>query len=208
MSRFRTAASAQGAEDDSRYVYDSRGLLLIRRKLEQKPGLSVLELGPALNANISFFLEFHCKLIMQDLYGGLCDHIARNQEGEPSPISALVGKLSEHDPARPFDLVLCWDLLNYISSEETELLMTSIAERSSESVIISVVEANSSTLPVLPSRFRILEGQKIEIEKRTTEQRQKVFRSQETITRPFPGITLQSSLRLKNGFMEQVYCRG
>ena len=98
----------------------------LRALLPQKEGatLRVLDLGSARTANLEFFANYGGQLAVADFYSGLRPLRAAS-EGDDRKRKALV-KLLNFDPETRFDLVLAWDLLNYLTPQEHQVLMTTL----------------------------------------------------------------------------------
>ena len=82
-------------------------------RMENVGRVVVLDLGTARTETIALFGRFRCRLDIADL----ADGIDAVNATEPTP-KALRDRVEALLPARrrePTDLVLCWDLLNYLN---------------------------------------------------------------------------------------------
>jgi hypothetical protein len=79
--------------------------------LVQQPSPVLLDLGPVVGGNISYFGErLACKIFVEDLVGDIERHARR---GERSQLSQLLGtRLTE--PEESVDGILCWDLFDFL----------------------------------------------------------------------------------------------
>src|SRR6187402_1594023 len=112
-------------ETGERYAFDSRGLALVHKHLTQGKKMSVLELGPALRANVSFFCDLQCKVFVEDLHQAVCERLLAPDQVTAAPGSNFAEKMSKGGPKK-FDLILCWDLLSYLPPEEAEAFLTAV----------------------------------------------------------------------------------
>lgn len=79
--------------------------------LAPRPSPVLLDLGPVVGANISFFGErLACKIYVEDLFAEV-EAIRRRGAGHTMP-AALVARLHHGDNA--IDGILCWDLFDYL----------------------------------------------------------------------------------------------
>ena len=86
--------------------------------------LRVLDLGPARPANLDFFSRYGGHLTVADFYSGLrAARAATTNEDDERKVKAFA-ELLPFDKDTRFDLVLAWDLLNYLTPQEHHLLMT------------------------------------------------------------------------------------
>ena len=205
MNAVQKNSGIESTETGERYVFDSRGLALVHKHLTQGKKMSVLELGPALRANVSFFCDLQCKVFVEDLHHTVCERLLAPDQFTASLGAAFAEKMSAGGN-RKFDLILCWDLLSYLSPEAAEEFLQAAAPHCSPDVVFLVIDPGSASLPSLPARFRIVGEQKIEIEQSLAGQRVQPLRGGLALSRVFPNLRLNSSMRLKKGFVEQVFC--
>lgn len=84
--------------------------------------LHVIDLGPALGENISFLAEsFPCSVEVVDLFASLPAMAGTDPEGSISRALPVDGE--------PADLVLAWDVLNYLSKEQFRAAGRRLAQR-------------------------------------------------------------------------------
>lgn len=107
------------------------GAPLFRSLLEEfrEGGRSVvLDLGPACPETVALLSEFRCRLDIADLAQGL-DEFGAIEDEEPARLGDAAEALLP--PRRPeaTDVVLCWDLLNYLRPAALTALMDCIAAR-------------------------------------------------------------------------------
>jgi hypothetical protein len=79
--------------------------------VSQRPSPVILDLGPAIGANVSFLGErLACKLLIGDLY----KELAAGRDATPDDRkAALVARLTSTVTA-PLDAVLCWDVFDFL----------------------------------------------------------------------------------------------
>lgn len=111
----------------------------------------VLDLGPAQAGTISFFNQFRCRLDIADLP----PHIEElNAEEDKQRLHERVQALLPASRGEPVDVVLCWDLLNYLNRPAMTALMESIAARSHTGTFTHALIVYSGTrMPALPGPY-------------------------------------------------------
>lgn len=81
----------------------------------------LMDLGPVVGSNISFFGEqLACKIFVEDLFAVVEGH-AKRGDREALP-AALVARLAR--PAGSVDGILCWDLFDYLDRASAQALAT------------------------------------------------------------------------------------
>ena len=79
--------------------------------LSSRPQPVLLDLGPVVGSNVSFFGEqLGCKMIVEDLAKDIDRHV---QERALDQFPAFLAKRLLHDAAS-IDGILCWDLFDYL----------------------------------------------------------------------------------------------
>jgi hypothetical protein len=163
----------------------------------------VLDLGSVRAETVALLTPFRCRLEIGDLAGGLAaldeepDRDLRREKAE-----ALL------PPARqePTDIVLCWDLLNYLQRPAIATLMECIAARMRPGAFAhALIVYSGTTMPARPSHFAPLADGRL-IETVTTEVPRKAPRySPEDLGKCMRGFRAESAMLLKNGMQEFLF---
>ncbi|MGH9319731.1 MAG: hypothetical protein ACRD3V_07550, partial [Vicinamibacteria bacterium] len=151
---------------------------------------SVLDLGAASPANIEFFGGRGARLTVADFAA--------------SSIDAL-GALVRSDPGVHFDLVLAWDLLNYLQREKLGVLLTSLEPYFRPGTTIHAFIATARDMPASPRRYRIEDKNTLLCEQR----QERVIPSpryvEQDLLRCMPGLIVEHRFQLRNGMLEYLF---
>lgn len=120
-----------------------------------RPGGSVLDLGPALGANIRYFGGVGARVRIADLERSIDDEGAR--EAIPAIWERKLVHLLPFDDGERFDLVLAWDLPNYLGRERWPAVARRIVERLAPGGAFHLLARVGAEMPARPSIFRIVE---------------------------------------------------
>lgn len=124
----RSAAPAAAPPDETAEpeVHPSLALAALLAELRPERTLRLLDLGPAVGANIAFWSErLPCSVQVADLHRSLAEVPA-----ETDPEVAVRAALPEPRPDEPpIDLVLAWDLLDYLDRDRIRALAVALAAR-------------------------------------------------------------------------------
>ena len=82
---------------------------------------TILDLGRPSGENVRFFSELNCRLFISDFFDSLAREGAAVRQGSTAFANAC-SRLLEFPPGTCFDLVLLWDLLNYLDLTEVAIL--------------------------------------------------------------------------------------
>src|SRR5476651_2326044 len=105
----RPQGPTSGPVDDP--VFATKALHKFLSCLTTRESPSLLDLGPVVGSNVSFFGEqLGCKIFVEDIYADLDRHVRSNT------VEALPEFLSKRFPQESgsVDGVLCWDLIDYL----------------------------------------------------------------------------------------------
>lgn len=111
----------------------------------------VLDLGPAQAATIDFLNHFRCRLDIADLPVSIA---ALNNEEDAERRSRLAETALPKRASESTDIVLCWDLLNYLQRPVLTSLMERIAARSRSGTLVHALIVYSGTrMPEQPGPY-------------------------------------------------------
>jgi hypothetical protein len=163
----------------------------------------VLDLGPVRSETVALLTPFRCRLDIADLADNLD---ALDQEPDPALLREKVETLLPRPRQEPIDLVLCWDLLNYLQRPALTALMTCISGRMRPGAFAHLLIVYSgTTMPARPSRFAPLPDGRL-IETATTEARRNAPRySPEDLGKCLRGLRSESATLLRNGMQEFLF---
>lgn len=96
---------------DQAQVHATRGLPRFLTGLSDRDQPSLLDLGPVVGANVSYFgEELGCRMVVEDLAGDVDRHARESRIGE---LPAFFETRFRHAPDC-FDGILCWDVFDYL----------------------------------------------------------------------------------------------
>lgn len=157
MSWFRSrrpaAPAAEQAAPPAPEVHPSLALAELLAQIHPSRRIHVLDLGPALGANVSFWTErFLCTVEVADLYPSLA--------GGPDedPAAAVAAALPLDEGTRRADVVLAWDLFNYLDRDRLRALGERLTERTRPGGLLFAMLWTGKEIPREPGRFTIREG--------------------------------------------------
>ena len=190
--------TSEAQADEARTTLGLRELL---RGLPRDRKHSVLDLGPASSGNVNFFSSYSCRLYIADLFRTL-----RPGGGLPpeQPV-AFDRELGVVLPGGCFDLILCWDLLNYLSSAQMEILGNHLAQRSRPGSRLFALIAPHGEIPDLPRRFEILSADAVRYAHRSEGRRPAPGHREPELNRWMSPFAVESSYLLRHGIQEYIH---
>jgi SAM-dependent methyltransferase len=115
--RKEPAESDTGASDAP--VHPTKVLARFVASLSARTQPVLLDLGPVVGSNVSFFGEqLGCKIIVEDLSKDIDRHV---REGKLDDLPAALSKRFPHESAS-IDGILCWDVFDYLDKNSAKKL--------------------------------------------------------------------------------------
>lgn len=119
-------------------------------------GWAVLDLGPASPATVAFFNPYPCRVGFADAQASLMD-MAHRWPMDPTLAWYELKEAVSVDPQRPWQLVLLWDLLDYLPGELLARLMDRLAPGLADGAYLhGFVTDGPQTVPDTPPIYQIL----------------------------------------------------
>lgn len=176
---------------------------LFRRLLElQSPDRRavILDLGPARTETVALFSQFRCRLEFADL-GDCCDQL--NAETDPLQLQQMVESLLPRRRREAVDIVLCWDILNYLQRPALKTLMAQVTIRSRPGTLMhALIAYSTSRMPAKPDRFAALPDGRLIIRHTTGADCAAPRYTPEDLRHCLPDYAVESAMLLKNGMQE------
>ena len=113
--------------------------------------------------------------------------------------------LSTLRDTQPFDLILCWDTLNYLSRPELQDLARGLAERMHPGTHLHAFLASQRAIPAAPGRYRILTSEKLRYEPCSPSMQVNPRHSKADLARYFQPFVRSRSYLLRHGVEECLF---
>lgn len=173
------------------------------RRFRALGGSRVLDLGPALGRNVQFLSPFISKLFVADLQSTL------SRQGSQSSLDrAKLNKILTTDlPAAdegPIDLVLVWDLLNYLDREQVTTLGQHLARLCRRDTLLFVMLSTLPAVPELPGRYLMLDPETLRCQNESKRERRSSGYKEPDLEKLMPAFEVETSYLLRSGIQEYV----
>jgi hypothetical protein len=165
---------------------------------------SLLDLGPARGANVSFFGQQHCKLQIADCVEGLLDLNARTLT-EPTALAEALEQEVPLSADEPCDAVLAWDLFNYLDKPLLKALMLHLAPVVTGDTWLHAYIGARREMPALPAQYRLTREGQLSVKPNTGELRRCPCYSQPDLHGLMPQFQVARSTLLQNGVQEYLF---
>jgi hypothetical protein len=199
-SRKETASAVVQVEGEQE-VHRSLGLTALLEAMRRRgQGLWILDLGPAVGANVEFLSRLGCKLHIGDLYA------SRASAGEGEELGQEFFEQLFPADVR-LDVVLAWDLFNYLQRKELARLGTLLRRHCRPGALVFALMSIQKQIPAQPIRFRMLEDGQLVYERRTSLERPGPRYAPSEISSRLKGFRIDRSFLLRHGIQEYLLTR-
>lgn len=197
-STFEAATSAKG--DSGPTEHPSLALEHAIGPVRSNGGF-VLDLGPAAGANVSFFAGLSCKLFIADLNNSIFGTATLADRAE-----ALDDTLSRDIPVNEtFDLVLLWDLLDYLDEAEIRILSARLRPACRDKTLLYGLVSYRKEIADRPMRYEILDTKTILYAPESQLQRPAPLRKEPELAKLMPDFEVDSTYLLRHGRQEYLF---
>jgi len=197
----RETASAVAQEEVGPDIHKSLALTALLESMRRKgQGLRILDLGSAVGGNVEFLSQLGCKLHIADLYASRSTSVEGEELGQEFFEQLF-------PPDTRFDVVLAWDLFNYLQRKEMARLGVLLRRNCRPGALIFALMWIQKQIPAQPIRFRIQENGQLVYERRTALERPGPRYPPAEITGLLKGFQVDRSFLLRHGIQESLFVR-
>lgn len=164
---------------------------------------TLLDLGPALGANVDFFGALHCKLQIADCGTALLELNART-DIPANDYEIELEQLLPLDGIDPCDGVLVWDLLNYLDKPLFGALMRHLSPVVSGDTWLHGYINSRREMTALPQQYRLDQEGRVMVTA-VTGTRSCPSYPQQTLRTLMPDFSVARATLLQNGMQEYLF---
>lgn len=182
----------------ARFEQASLALEHIVSRLDHAPHCGILDLGSPTAANLELYSRHDAKITFADLYRFYA----------PMRTGGTSSKLfTESLPRAPMqvDVVLAWDLFDYLSLDEITWLRQSLAQHCAPGAILHALVSSEGLISDTPSFFTIVDDKTLLVEESGPPVRPSPALSEHTLVGSLHELTVQSRFRLRRATIEYLF---
>lgn len=199
-SRNDVAAPAATLNDDGQ-IYPTKALKKFLGSLILREAPVLMDLGPVVGPNVTFFGErLGCKIVIEDLYGDLERH---SRNGATPFADKLKGRLAQQPGS--VDGILCWNFFDYLDLAAAQVLATALTEILRPDGALLGFFTTVSTPNTKFSKYVILDEDTVRQKPYTEGGRKQTPLQNRDIIRMFEGLKVAESFLLKTNVREFLF---
>ena len=195
------AAAPAAALADAGQTFPTKALRKFLASLTLRDSPVLMDLGPVVGPNVTFFGErLGCKIILEDLFGDL-ERYPKNAE---TPFSHYLKTRLKHEEAS-VDGILCWNFFDFLDLASAQVLAASLTKLLRPD---GAVLAFFTTVGVPDSRFSkysIVDEDSVKQRPYSSSGKKQTAFQNRDIIRMFDGLKVAESFLLKTNVREFLF---
>lgn len=173
------------------FLHKSPGLAAVYNEIKSSQRNRVLDLGPMVAANFSFFSQLSCKIHFENLDEFIQEY---GKLSTQNLIYRLERYLLAHKEGEKFDVILSWDIFNYLELEAVQALLEKLKQHCKPDTLLHMFKYVSEDIPVLPRKFSIKDTQHVAIDTVDMRKRHVPQHNTSQLLKKIPEYYLQSTV--------------
>jgi len=163
----------------------------------------VLDLGTARTQTIKLFSQHRCRLDIADMAGDIAE---LNASPEQSQVQQAICKMLPKSSDEATDLVLCWDMLNYLERPALRAVMSHIAARGKAGTLVHALIFYSHThMPSQPGCYVPQEDNSLSDVATSLDERPAPRYSPDDLKQCLSDYSIERAMLLSNGMQEFLF---
>lgn len=172
-------------------------------RLHQGDRCVVLDLGAARTETLALFGQFRARMDIADIADGIQRF---EEETDPDVLREEAERLLPARGAEAADVVLCWDLLNYLPRPALAAVMAAVADRVRPGALAhALIVYSSKTMSARPGTFVPLDEQRLINVASAQGERNAPRYSPEDLAHCMPNYSVERARLLRNGMQEFLF---
>ena len=185
-------------------IQRSLALRTLTQRLRSEKQYNVLDLGCSVRQNIEFCLNFCRKPYIEDFYCTLNSFDFLSPE-DGVPLETVYQYLLPFKPGTHFDVILAWDLLNYLEELEFQELMSHLGRFCRRDTLLLAFISTRKSIPERPARYAIIDHETITSQRLSDILRPCPQYQEPQLVKLMQGYVVLNSYLLRNGFKEYLF---
>jgi len=178
-------------------------LASVLERVRDEDSWAILDMASARRSNVAFFSDCGCRLAVADLI----DQLVAPEElpGSRQALDDYLASLLPPTLAGSLNLVLCWDLPDYLPRPSLAALMRVLAPRMRPDGLVHLfVNYAQPRIPAVPCKHEIQSDGSLLRRPRNTALRAAPRYSMAEVERLMPEFAVERGILLKNGLQENL----
>jgi hypothetical protein len=186
-------------------VHNSLGLKALCQRIQDFPTCEVLELGPVRKENIEFWSQITPSIYVADLRSSLPLPVLPDDPENPEVPKQDWHQLIGLPEERRFDVILVWDLLNYLKLSDVSDLVEYLCGFCRPGTVLFTLIFDNQKMPEDITVYRIVDESHLSYEFGQAETGDCPRHQPHALTQIMRQFRVSNSFRLRNGVIEYIF---
>lgn len=168
------------------------GLTAIIEEIDQLNKPLILDLGVMTTGTFTFFSDRKCKIYFENLSEILLTHpdVSITELNEK-----IDNYLLNYGESTKFDVILAWDLLNYLELDTIEKLMSRLNPHCRTDTLFHMVKYRNPRIPLTPCQFKVIDQHNFSVDESELDVRRVPVHSTYKLLKHMANFFIQSDLK-------------
>jgi cyclopropane fatty-acyl-phospholipid synthase-like methyltransferase len=200
--RQRDAASRPGLTRGEDPVFATRALRKFLITLTSREAPTLLDLGPVVGSNVSFFGEqLGCKILIEDIYGDVDRHVREDRLNE---LPAFLSRRFKQAEAS-VDGILCWDVIDYMDKPAAQALAEQLTRVLRPDGALLAFFSTAQAKETRFDKYIVVDEGNLKRRRYAAARGKQAILLNRDIIRLFPGLRVTESFLLQNNLREILF---
>ena len=183
-------------------AYPTKALAKFLKLLQSRDNPAIIDLGPVVGANVTFFGEhLGCRIRVEDIAADVERHVTG---GNLDVLPAFFGTRFQQDAAS-VDGVLCWDVFDFLERPAAQALASALMRLLRPEGALLGFFSTTDGRPQLYTKFMVVDEASLRYRTYPASRpRQKVLQNRD-INKMFEGLRVTESFLMKNNVREILF---
>lgn len=183
-------------------LYATKALKKLLSTLNGREAPSLIDLGPVVGSNVSFFGEqIGCKIFIEDLYAELERH---QRAGKMEEFPAVLRRRFPQ-PDGSIDGIICWDLIDYLDKQSAQVLAEQLTRVLRPEGALLGLFGNAQSRDTTYTKFIIADDTNLKHRTYPASRGRQAVLLNRDIIRLFSGLRVSDSFLMKNNIREILF---
>lgn len=195
----------QSLKHQDKEEFVSLALKALIEQIGDEPIQGILDLGPAVGTNVDFFSNRSRNFYVADLFRELEKKRLDATESEIT-WDSVFAELLPYEVDTRFDVILAWDVLNYLQKHQVQGLARAIQRfcKPGDTTLFAQI-ATRKSMPAQPRRYHILSNDRLLYQTPSQAVRNAPLYCEPDLRRMLTGFEVKNTFLLRNGTHEYLF---
>lgn len=175
-------------------------LPIVCHLIAAEPGCRVVDLGAASTGNCAWFSSNGARVFIDTSRDSLRARVVENGEVDARELDKLLGHFPEG-----IDVVLFWDLLDYLPLETIKLLMTRLSRLMQPGGLAYVLASRQQRIAATPAIIDVVREDMLRFHQGAPLNREAPQYAPKKLEQHMPGFVLEKLYLMQNGVQEHLF---